>query len=94
MLSDRLGIQLHRVGSGHRLTFTASGENELSNWMAEHARVTWAETPEPWLWEERALRELDLPLNLQGNDAHPFRATLAAARASARAEARHLPIAT
>ena len=35
--------------------------------MAGNAFVTWAETTEPWLWEERALATLDLPLNLSGN---------------------------
>jgi hypothetical protein len=92
LLADRLGIELRRVGSGHRLTFTGDGEATLSQWMAMHARVAWAETPEPWTWEERALATLDLPLNLQGNERHPFHPILTAARATARVRARALPV--
>ena len=94
LLGDRLGIQLRRVGSGNRLTFTHDGEAALSHWMAAHAFVAWAETPEPWLWEERALALLDLPLNLHTNGHHAFRPILVAVRAAARTRARTLPITT
>ena len=70
------------------MTFTGDGEAVLSGWMTENAFVTWVETPEPWLWEGRALAALDLPLNLSGNSRHPFHAKLTAARAAAKAEAR------
>jgi hypothetical protein len=92
LLSQRLGIRLCRVGSGTRLTFTQSGEEALSTWMADNAFVTWAETPEQWLWEERALATLDLPLNLNGNSQHEFHSALTAARAAAKAQARAAPI--
>lgn len=93
LLSNPLGIELRRVGSGKRLTFTAEGESRLSAWMGAHARVAWAETEEPWVWEERALATLDLPLNLQANQRHPFCGSLSASRAAARARARSLPVA-
>jgi hypothetical protein len=60
----------------------------VSAWMGENAFVTWAETPEQWLWEHRALSTLDLPLNLSGNATHPFHPLLTAARAAAKASAR------
>jgi hypothetical protein len=93
LLSERLGIELRRVGSGHRLTFTREGEERLSAWMAENAYVAWSEAAEPWVLEDEALARLDLPLNLRGNIQHPFHAMLTAIRASAKARARHLPVA-
>ena len=44
-LAQTLGIELRRVGSGIRLTFTPSGEAALSEWMARHARVAVLEHP-------------------------------------------------
>src|SRR5829696_5243468 len=37
LLGPRLGIQLRRVGSGTRYTFTNPGEQILDHWMAENA---------------------------------------------------------
>ena len=62
--------------------------------MADNAFVTWAETSEPWLWEDRALGMLDVPLNLSGNSAHRFHGVLTATRALAKAQARALEIAS
>jgi hypothetical protein len=45
------------------------------------------EHPEPWLIEEKLIRELALPLNLQGND-HPFCPVLTQLRTEAKARAR------
>jgi hypothetical protein len=44
LLEAQLGIQLRRVGSGHRYTFTNPGEQLLDRWMDQHAFVTWVET--------------------------------------------------
>jgi hypothetical protein len=71
LLSEPLHIKLRRVGSGRRHTFTNPGEILLDNWMAQHAGVAWAPVEEPWIVERRLLREVSLPLNLQGNT-HPF----------------------
>jgi hypothetical protein len=63
--------------------------------MDENAFVTWAETSEPWRWEERALATLDRQLNLSGNARHPFHPLLTAACAAAKAmgeSRRHLPV--
>jgi hypothetical protein len=40
ILTDRLGIALRRVGRRGRFTFSA-GEQRLSAWMEENARVVW-----------------------------------------------------
>lgn len=61
LLSDELGIQLRRVGSGKRMTF-AAGEQTLSAWMAQNAYVSWVVRDSPWELEERLIRELDVPL--------------------------------
>ena len=47
LLSDRLGIELRRVGSGRRLTFS-SGEDTLNAWMSAHAFVCWSPMASPW----------------------------------------------
>jgi hypothetical protein len=48
LLSNVLGVQLRRVGSGRRLTFTNAGEQILDAWMAQNARVVWAAVDRPW----------------------------------------------
>jgi hypothetical protein len=91
LLAEQLGIQLRRVGSGTRLTF-ADGEARLSQWMAENAFVCWVVHERPWELEDALVKMLDLPLNLQGNDRHPFHTYLKEARAAARDHARALPV--
>ena len=88
LLSDRLGIQLSRVGSGRRFTFRSEGEAILSEWMAAHAFVCWAVTQEPWLTERAVIGRVDLPLNLEHNRGHRFASRLRAVRADARQRAR------
>jgi hypothetical protein len=92
LLSDRLELQLRRVGNGTRLTF-ADGEQALSAWMADNALVTWVETPEPWAAERELIAAVDLPLNLAQNRRNAFHAELTRRRARARAAARTLPVA-
>jgi hypothetical protein len=91
LLSDRLGIQLRRVGSGSRKTFS-DGEHVLSKWMTENAFVAWAECDEPWKHEEQIIPELSLPLNLQHNNDHPFYSHLKAIRRESKQLADSLPI--
>jgi len=59
--------------------------------MDKNALVSWLTIPESWLLEEQLLGITDLPLNLEGNNQHPFRTTLNVVRADARAHARSLP---
>jgi hypothetical protein len=89
LLAEQLGIQLRRVGSGKRMTF-ADGEASLSHWMADNAFVCWVAHERPWELEHVLVEALDLPLNLQGNNRHPFRQQLKEARASARDHAKTL----
>ena len=91
LLRDELGTELRRVGSGRRMTF-GDAESELSSWMRDKARVVWHECAEPWILEDALIHRPSLPLNLHGNDAHPFQATLTRIRAEAKTRARELPV--
>ena len=71
LLSDELGIQLRRIGSGNRNTFV-NGEQVLSAWMAENAFVSWVTCERPWELETALIAGLDLPLNLEGNSRNRF----------------------
>jgi hypothetical protein len=86
LLSERLGIALQREGTRH--TFGIDGETRLSLWMGDHARVAWYLTPEPWAVEPIVIHSVDLPLNLRGNESHPFHPILSVRRSHARAVAR------
>lgn len=91
LLSERLGIELRRVGSGGRMTFSA-GEQILSEWMGQNAFVCWVECDEPWSTEEYAINRLFLPLNIDQNGRHCFCGTLKKIRSAAREKARLLPM--
>ena len=67
------------------------GEASLRDWMADNAHVCWVEHPRPWVVEEALVRELNLPLNLRGNESHQFYQTLSGLRAKCRSEARRRP---
>lgn len=90
LLASDLGIQLRRVGSGNRFTFS-DGETLLSEWMGEHARVCWLADPKPWVIESKLIAKLVLPLNLDQNKHSSFHATLSAARSAQRRAALSLP---
>lgn len=91
LLADRLGTQLRRVGNGRRHTF-ADVEDDLSGWMEENAFVCWLPVSEPWVLEQSLLASVSLPLNLKGNEQHPFHPVLTAAREEARLRADALPV--
>lgn len=90
LLSERLSIELRKVGSGSRMTF-GFGEQVLSGWMGENALVSWIPHDEPWEVEDFLIATLDLPLNLQGNAHNHFHTTLSDRRASAVSNARKMP---
>lgn len=92
-LADQLGIELRRVGSGQRLTFTKPGETLLTEWMAAHARVAYVLDDEPWHLEDALIRTQMLPLNIAGNAHNPYYTTLRALRAEHKHRAREQPIA-
>jgi hypothetical protein len=93
LLTEQSDFPLRRVGSGKRMTFTHLGEQWLDTWMEKNAFVCWVTHPAPWKLEKKLLEELSLPLNIQGNKAHPFAIKLNEIRIAALAKARAAPIA-
>ncbi|MCU1591966.1 MAG: hypothetical protein JWP11_3222 [Frankiales bacterium] len=91
LLTERLGIELRRVGSGKRMTFV-EGEAALSRWMSEHAFVSWVERERPWELEDHLIARLDLPLNLEGNARNAFHTELSGVRARSVSRANALPV--
>ena len=87
LLSEKLGIELRRVGGSKRLTFS-TGEATLNGWLDDNAFVTWAVVTEPWKYEADIVSRVSLPLNLDHNDGHRFREKLSAVRHEARQQAR------
>jgi hypothetical protein len=95
LLGDEIGVALRRVGSGARYTFGNQGEQVLDSWMAEHARVTWHETEQPWLLEGQVLDSgLPLPLNVRDNPCAAHIQHLKSVRAAAMRSADLLPVLT
>lgn len=92
LLRSDLEVQLRRVGSGRRMTFTTYGEDALSEWMSQNAFVAWVTHDEPWVLEDELINSVSLPLNIQGNSHHQFQKTLSAFRSDARSTANDLPI--
>ncbi|MCW3797406.1 HIT domain-containing protein [Sphingomonas sp. BN140010] len=93
LLADELGIQLRRVGSGGRYTFTNPGERRLDDWMAANAFVVWHVCEQPWKVEEEVLASgLPLPLNISGNPCAAHSEYLLPVRRSARLGADQLPV--
>jgi hypothetical protein len=91
LLASEIGLELRRVGSGTRLTFS-DGEHALSEWMGRHhARVCWMETSTPWVVEHELIKQVVLPLNLDQDFHSPFRKELSAIRGEQRESARNLP---
>jgi hypothetical protein len=91
ILAEQLGIQLRRVGSGNRLTF-AAGEQRISEWLEDNARVAWFPCAEQWTVEEHLISTLYLPLNLDQNSRCGFHPVLSQLRQDAKRRARELPI--
>lgn len=91
LLADQLGIELRRVGSGNRFTFSV-GEQRLSEWMEKNARVVWKVCEEPWKLEKKLISTLHLPLNLDQNTGNEFFPVLSGLRKAAKVRARALPI--
>ena len=48
--------------------------------MGENAFVTWLVHDEPWILEDELIKTVNLPLNLRGNESHPFYSVLSAIR--------------
>ena len=89
LLGDRLGIELRRTASGKRMTF-GPGERSLSDWLAQHALITFSVVAAPWRFEAQIINAISLPLNLEHNERHEFHGVLSALRSSSKKRARAL----
>jgi hypothetical protein len=93
LLSSKLAIELRRVGSGGRYTFTNPGEQVLDRWMRQHAFVSWVETDAPSELETHLLSSgLSLPFNVDGNSCREAVTVVSAIRLRARQLADQLEI--
>ena len=61
--------------------------------VKNNALVYFMEHMEPWDLEKVLIKEISLPLNIQGNKNHPFAKSLSKIRSDARALARDEPAA-
>jgi hypothetical protein len=73
-------LKLTPIRKGKKVILRKDQNAMLSDWQQKHLRLTWHPTPKPWLFEASAIAALAPPLNLDDNKAHPFFATLSAAR--------------
>lgn len=53
----------------------------LKSWIDANLQVSWVACPEPWLLGAPVIERMQPPLNLSGNQNHPFYPSLRAARA-------------
>lgn len=88
LLSERLGLRFRLTGKSGRITLGPRGETRLSAWLCENARVVWCEHPNPWTMEAGLITELNVPLNLHGNERHSYFVTLSKRRDACRRQAR------
>lgn len=65
-----------------RMNWAPAGEQALTEWMRQHARVSWITITEPWVVEDELLNAVALPLNISGKDG-TFTQSLAARRREA-----------
>lgn len=93
LLGSELRMRLRRTGTGRSIKFTHSGEAQLRTWLSANARVCWVKHSKPWQVEEAMLTSCSLPLNLEGNEGHPFHDELSELRSKCKRWAeRHPPV--
>ena len=73
LLKDQLGISL--VQHGSRI-FLGDDEEILDEWLNKNVKIAYFVDEEPWIDKVDMIKELNLPLNIEHNQKHPFYATL------------------
>lgn len=80
LLSDELSLCITQPGK--KQVMAREHEDRLTQWMAEHAAVSFLVNPEPWSIEDELIATGPaLPLNVKGS-AHPFSQVLSQLRSS------------
>ncbi len=87
LLMEKLSLDPQPRADG-RVDFGET-ESTLTGWLGEHGHVAWMFHPAPWQIEGSLVRALGVPLNLYGNEGHPFFSILSSARARVREAARN-----
>lgn len=75
LLQEELSLDIMRRRPGGKSWWLgAEGEQSLTDWMCNHARVVWSAVPRPWDQEGKMVGVLggELPLNIRGNAGNPF----------------------
>jgi len=85
LLREKRGLRLRRTSSGGY--HWGPGERTLTDWMADHAFVTWHPCGKPEALEADAITKFQPPLNINGNRHHPFCEHLVSLREQCKAEA-------
>lgn len=70
MLIAELGLK--PLVKGTKVVLSDDHNKKLSDWQQKHLRLTWHETAKPWEIEPEVIAQLQPPLNLDDNNAHPF----------------------
>jgi hypothetical protein len=73
------------------MTF-AAGEQRLSEWLEDNARVSRHPCEQPWTMEAHLISTLDLPLNLEQNSRCTHFPVLSQLRRDDKSRARQLPL--
>lgn len=81
-------LALTPLRRGKKVVLPPDQNTRLSSWQQTYLRLTWHDTPHPWLTEAAVISTLRPPLNLADNHSHPFHATLTAARQALQRAAR------
>ncbi|MCE8548298.1 hypothetical protein KBY25_20995 [Ruegeria pomeroyi] len=79
LLKDQLGFEFYR-DAGDRVRMAKDHEENLTDWIEDHAGISVVHHDAPWQLEEALVRNgPPLPLNLSMSG-HPFKSTLSAFR--------------
>jgi diguanylate cyclase (GGDEF)-like protein/PAS domain S-box-containing protein len=73
LLKEELGISLAQHGSR---IYLGDDEEVLNEWLNKNARISFIADDKPWVDKAEMIKELNLPLNIEHNQLHPFYATL------------------
>ena len=85
LLREECGLELRSASRDHY--DWGAGEENLTEWMADHAFVAWHVHGDPETLEAGAIVRYRPPLNIKGNRQHPFCEHLVALRKRCKGEA-------
>ena len=81
-------LELRPRATGKKVVLDKADNGRLRDWQRAHLRLSWCKRAEPWQVEDDVIAIMEPPLNMAANRAHPFYATVDAARSAFRINAR------